>query len=175
MAKSVVQPRWAIGYIIIYFFIIWDSYRSALVQNKLCHLAQLENERVAAVNLRPLEFQYIEPKKPWLAALYSFFFPGLGQLYNHQFALAFYAMMWWWIYLTLSRAHESVTLMMVGNFQESIAVLHPQWLLFMPSVVGGSTYYAYIMAREHNRLFRIEQRQFLAERYSHSEVRLFPR
>ncbi|MBC9785085.1 hypothetical protein H1S01_11255 [Heliobacterium chlorum] len=174
LVKSVIQPRWVLGYVLVYFILILDSYRSAIVQNKLCHLAQIENERLPAVNLRPLEFQYIEPKKPWLAALYSFFFPGLGQLYNHQFALAIYAMAWWWIYLTLSHAHESLILLLLGKIQESIAVLHPQWLLFMPSVLGGSIYYAYIIAKEHNRLFRIEQRQFLAERYQNSEVRMFP-
>ncbi|MBM7866900.1 hypothetical protein GTO89_04635 [Heliobacterium gestii] len=174
MAKSVLQPRWVIVYVLLYFLIIWDSYRSALIQNKLSHLAQLENERLAAVNFRPLELQYIEPKKPWVAVVYSLLFPGLGQLYNHQFALAFYAMTWWWIYVTLSHAHESLILLLLGNVQESITVIQPSWLLFMPSVLGGSVYYAFITARELNRLFRTEQRQFLAERYRKSDVRVFP-
>lgn len=174
MAKSILQPKWLFGYTVIYFYAIWDSYRSALVQNKMCHLAELENERLRATILHPLEFQYLEQRNPLIAALYSFFYPGLGQLYNHQFALAFYAMFWWWLYLTLSRAHESLLYFLLGNIQESISMLHPQWLLFMPSVLGGSVYYAYITAIEHNRLFRLEQRQHLAERYRNSEVRIFP-
>lgn len=57
-AKSVLQPRWLYGYIIIYLFAIWDSYRSTLYQNKLCHLAELENERLPSMALFSSEIQY---------------------------------------------------------------------------------------------------------------------
>lgn len=174
MAKAVVQPRWLFGYVIIYFYAIWDSYRSTLVQNKMCQLAELENERIRPIILHPLELQYLEQRNPFIAALYSFFFPGLGQLYNHQFVLAFYGMSWWWIYLTLSRAHEALLNFFLGNIQESIAILQPQWLLFMPSIVGGAVFHAFISAMGHNRLFRLEQRQHFADRYRNSEVRIFP-
>ncbi|MBB6214512.1 hypothetical protein HNQ80_000592 [Anaerosolibacter carboniphilus] len=172
-AKVVLQPRWALGYIIIYFYSIWDSYRSTLAQNKMCHLAELENERLDCMLFTSSEIQYLEQKKPATAAIYSFFFPGLGQLYNHRFGLAFYAMLWWWIYLTLSRAHESLTMIITGNIEMSIPLLHPHWLLFMPSVLGGSVYHAFITSKEHNRLFRLEQRRFLKERYQDSDVRIF--
>lgn len=173
MARSILQPRWAFGYLIIYLYAIWDSYRSALIQNKMCHLAELENERIRGIILHPLEIQYIEQKNPFIAALYSFFFAGLGQLYNHRFILAFYAMFWWWAYLILSRAHESAFNLILGNIQKSISMLQPHWLLFMPSVAGGSAYHAFITAIEHNRLYRQEQRQHLEERYRNSEVRIF--
>lgn len=174
MAKSIIQPRWVFGYLIIYFYVIWDSYRCTLVQNKMCHLAELENERLCGIILHPLEIQYIEQKNPFIAVFYSFFFPGLGQLYNHRFGLAFYSMFWWWFYLTFSHAYESVLNFLLGNIQESISILHPHWLLFMPSVTGGAVYHAFITAIEHNRLFRVEQRQHFAERYQKSEVRIFP-
>lgn len=174
LAKSILHPQWLFGYVIVFLYAIWDSYRSTLVQNKTCHLAENENNQLRAAFFHPLELQYLEQRNPFIAALYSFFFPGLGQLYNHQFALAFYAMFWWWFYLTLSRAHESLLNLLLGNIQESISMLHPQWLLFMPSVLGGSIYYAFITAIEHNRLYRLEQRQHLAKRYQNSEVRIFP-
>jgi hypothetical protein len=168
MAKAVLKLPWILGYIIIYFFTIWDSYRSALEHNKLRQLAELENEPIQAVFLNTWEFQYLEQKNPVTAAVYSFLFPGLGQLYNHQLGIGFWAILWWWIHLTLSRAHESLLYMLLGNFPEATAVLKPQWLLYMPSIIGGSVYYAYITALEHNRLYRREQRQFLAERYPNS-------
>ena len=115
MAKSIIHPQWLLGYIIVYCYVIWDSYRSTLVQNKMFNLAELENERFHPVVFNPAELQYLEKKNPLIAAFYSFFFPGLGQLYNHQFALAFYAMIWWWIYITLSRVHESVLNLIIGN------------------------------------------------------------
>ena len=174
MAKSVIHPQWVLGYIIIYCYVIWDSYRSTLVQNKMCYLAELENERIQPVVFHPIELQYIEKKKPLIAALYSFFFPGLGQLYNHQVVIAFYAMIWWWIYITLSGAHESLLNLMLGNIQESIFLLDPQFLLFMPSVLGGSIYYAFITAIDQNRIYRLEQRQHFEKRYRYSKVRIFP-
>jgi hypothetical protein len=174
LARTVVQPKWAIGYIIIYFFVIWDSFRSALIQNKLYQLAQLENARIQASLFQAMSFQYIERKNPFLPAFYSFLFPGLGQLYNHQIGIACWAILWWWIHLTMSHAHEALLYFLFGNFPMSVAVLDPQWLLFMPSIWGGSIYYAYITALEQNRLFRREQRQYFAERYCNTTVRIFP-
>lgn len=175
MAKHVIQPCWVLGYFIIYLYAIYDSYRSTLTQNKMCYLAELENERLQCMTIYPFEIQYLEQKNPTIAALYSFFFPGLGQLYNHRVGLAFYAMFWWWFYAALSRAHESIVNFVIGNIYKSIDMLHPHWLLFMPSVLGGSVYHAYITAMDHNRIFRIEQRQYLAERYNNTDVRIFPK
>ena len=174
MAKSVMQPRWVYGYLIIFLYTIWDSYRGTVTQNKMCHLAELENERLCGVILHPLEIQYLEQKNPFIAAFYSFLFPGLGQLYNHRFGLAFWAMIWWWIYLTFSHAYESMFYLFTGNFAKSISILHPHWLLFMPSVLFGSVYHAFITTIEHNQLYRREQRQHLEEIYQNSEVRIFP-
>lgn len=173
LAKAVLQPKWMLGYIIIYFFTIWDSYRSALTQNKFYDLAALENSRIQTTLLYPLEFQYIERKNPLIPAIYSCLFPGLGQLVNHQNGLAFWAIIWWWIHLSMSHLHESIFYLLLGDIRTSITVLSPQWLLFMPSIWGGSIYYAYLTALEYNRLFRREQRQYFAEHYQSHAVRIF--
>jgi len=83
-------------------------------------------------------------------------------------------MVWWWFYLTVARVHESFYHLVMGNIQHSVAILSPHWLLFMPSIWGGSMYYAFVVSRDHNRLFRREQRQYLAKRYRDSEVIIFP-
>lgn len=173
IVKSVIQTRWVYGYLIIYFYAMWDSYRSTVVQNKLCHLAEMENERIQGMILHPLGIQYLEQKSPFFSALYSLFFPGLGQLYNHRFGLAFYAIFWWWFYVTFSKVYESIFHLLLGNIHESIFILHPHWLLFMPSIAGGAAYHAFITTIEHNRLFKLEQRQYFAERYQKSEVCIF--
>lgn len=173
MAKAILNTRWMYGYLLIYFCAIWDSYRSTIVQNKMRQLAELENEPIKSNIIHPLEVQYIEQKSPYIAAVYSIFFPGLGQVYNHRYGLGFYAMFWWWIYITFSHAYESVFYFFLGNIQHSIAMLHPHWLLFMPSVIGGSVYHAFITAIEHNRLYKIEQRKYLVKRYHNSEVCIF--
>ncbi len=157
-AKAVLKPEWALGYLLIYLFTIWDSYRSTLTHNKLCELAEWENKPLHPFLIHPLGMQYLEQRNPLIGAIYSFFFPGLGQLYNHRFVLAFYAMFWWWFYGILSHGFESFFLLLTGHLQKSIAILQPHWLLFMPSVIGGSIYHAFVTAIQHNRLFRLEQR-----------------
>lgn len=174
MAKSVLQPRWLYGYLVIFFYCIWSSYHSTVVQNKMADLAEAENAPLQNNIVHPLEIQYLEQKSPYTAAIYSFFFPGLGQVYNHRYLLAFYAMLWWWIYVTFSHGYESLFYLFTGKLSQSISVLHIHWLLFMPSVMGGSIYHGFITAIEHNRLFKLEQKKHLVQRYKNSEVRIFP-
>lgn len=172
-ATAILEPRYVIGYIIIYFVSMWDCYCSAVYQNKLYSIAQLKNEPLPSMRLFTSEVQYIQPKSPLSAAMLSLFFPGMGQLYNHRIGLGFYAMFWWWLYVVLSRVHESLIDLLSGKLTESIAVLRAHWLLFMPSVIGGCVYHAFIKAKEHNMLFNLEQRQYLAERYRSSGVQIF--
>ncbi|NIK70554.1 hypothetical protein [Paenibacillus sp. BK720] len=172
-AKAILEPRFVIGYIIIYFVAMWDCYCSAVYQNKLYRIARLENEPLPNMTLFTSEVQYIQPKSPLAAAVISLLFPGMGQLYNHRIGLAFYAIFWWWLYVVLSHAHESLIHLLSGRLTESIAVLSAHWLLFMPSVIGGSMYHAFLIAKEHNLLFSLGQRQYLAERYRSSAVRIF--
>jgi TM2 domain-containing membrane protein YozV len=174
LARDVLEPNWTFGYLLIYLIAMGDCFRSARYQNKLYHLTRMENERIPSVNITDSEIQYLERKSPLLGAIYSFFFPGLGQLYNHRFGLAFYAMVWWWIYLTLSGMHESFLNLLHGHLYQSTAMLHPHWLLFMPSVMGGSIYHSYNTTVAHNQLFMMEQRQHLAMRYRNAKFRIFP-
>ncbi|GMK47424.1 hypothetical protein PghCCS26_45540 [Paenibacillus glycanilyticus] len=172
-ASAVLEPRYVIGYIIIYFVAMWDCYCSAVYQNKLYRIAKLKDAPLPSMKLFTSEVQYVQPKSPLAAAVISLLFPGMGQLYNHRIGLAFYAMFWWWLYVVLSHAHESLVYLLTGRLSESIAVLRAHWLLFMPSVIGGSVYHAFIKAKEHNKLFCLEQRQHLAERYRSSAVQFF--
>ncbi|MDQ0116127.1 TM2 domain-containing membrane protein YozV [Paenibacillus harenae] len=172
-AKAILEPRWILGYIIIYFIAMWDSYRLTIYQNKLCYLAEFEKEPLPNLRFYASEIQYVQPKNPLTASLLSLFFPGFGQLYNHRIGLAFYAISWWWLYISLSHVHESLIYILTGRIMDSIPVLQPHWLMFMPSVIGGSIYHAYINAKEHNQLYSREQRQYLIQRYSSSSVRIF--
>lgn len=173
LATSVLNPNWTFGYLVIYLITIWDSYRSTVTQNELCHLAYLDNYPVPRTGMKPTTLQFLERKKPIVGVIYSFFFPGLGQIYNHQALLAIYAMVWWWAYIYLSGLHVSLLTLLLGNLKESSMMLHPHWLLFMPSVMCGSIYQAYVTTIEHNRLFRISQRQHLIDRYGKNKLNIF--
>lgn len=164
-AAAIIDPTWIYGYLIIYFWGMFDSYRSSLEVNKLARLAEMENARIRPFNISRVCLQYIEMKKPVVAAVCSFFFPGLGQLYNHRIDLAFWGIIWWWIYVGKSHLYDAVLALINGNIALSTTMLDPHWLLFMPSVLGGAIYHAHLQAGDHNRLFRLECRQYLAERY----------
>jgi TM2 domain-containing membrane protein YozV len=175
LAKETLEVRWAIGYMLLYMFTIWDSYLNARSINKLYELSLLENARFSPCSITSCEIQYLEKRNPYAAAVFSLFFPGMGQLYVHRVGLAFYAMLWWWVYITFSYAHVSLYHLLLGNLKEAKEVLHCHWLLFMPSVTGGSVYHAFVTTIEHNRLFRVEQRQYLTERYGASDIHILPR
>lgn len=172
-ARAIVEPRWILGYIIIFFIALWDSYRLAIYQNKLTDMAEYENSPLPHLQLFTSGIQHLQPKSPLTAAAFSLFFPGMGQFYNHRIGLAFYAVFWWWLYLTLSHAHESLIYILTGRIAESIPVLRMNWLLFMPSVLGGSVYHAYRIAKDHNQLYSRGQRQYLTDRYRFSGVQIF--
>lgn len=172
LAKAILEPRWAFGYVCIYLIAIGDSFRSAHYHNKLSHLARLEKTPISNIKIFPSEIQYLQKKSPIMGIIYSFFFPGLGQLYNHRFGLAFYAIFWWWFYLSFSKMHEGFLALLLGHFDQSISILNPHWLLFMPSVMGGSIYQSYRTTIEHNELFRLEQRRYLSKKYENFTFRI---
>ncbi|WP_240545916.1 hypothetical protein [Paenibacillus artemisiicola] len=175
LAAEVLEPRWVLAYAIVYLFAIWDSYVKAVENNKQFHLAKLEGARPAVAVIKPWTIASLSPKRPAAAMFCSMFFPGLGQLYNNRLGLGFYGVFWWFVYLTMSRSHEAFLLLLNGRLKEATAALDPQWLLFMPSVIGGAMYDAYMTARDHNRLFRLEQACYFAERYPPFPLRLFGR
>ncbi|WP_284645503.1 hypothetical protein [Paenibacillus silviterrae] len=174
LASSILEPKWTFGYLIIYLIAIWDSYRSAVYQKKLFRLLSIQSLPLRQVGIFSSEIQYLELKKPLVGVIFSIFFPGLGQLYNHRFGLAFYAMFWWWFYISMSGMHESLLHLLLGRLQESINILQPHWLLFMPSVMGGAIYHAYVTVVEHNKLYCISQRRQLSLRYGSTKLRIVP-
>ncbi|MCR2806880.1 hypothetical protein [Paenibacillus soyae] len=173
LAIEVLEPRWAYAYLLIYMLAMWDSYRSALQNNAHVQLAELENARLQPFYLGKMELHYLERKSPWKAAIFSFAFPGYGQLYNHRVGLGFYGMGWWLIYLTFSHFYTALLRLTQGQVAESTLTLNAHWLMFMPSVIGGSIYHAFDTAIEHNRLFKVEQLQYFREKYGSSRVTIF--
>lgn len=173
MVLQVIEPRWAFAYAIVYLFSIWDSYIKAIHANKQYHLAKLEGAKFTSNLMKPWTITNIGHKRPWAALISSFAFPGLGQLYNNRIGLGFYGVFWWFVYMSMSRSHEAALYLVLGKLSKSTALLSPHWLLFMPSVICGAMYDAYMTAIDHNRLFRIEQKQYLTEKYPHFPIQLF--
>lgn len=81
MAIAILEPRWLLMYLPVYFFAIWDSYRSAVDMNKVFILAKQENADFKSYAIESLEINYLDKRTPVMAIVWSFLTPGLGQLY----------------------------------------------------------------------------------------------
>lgn len=172
MAKNILEMRWGVAYMLIYMLAIWDSYVNAKSLNKVYRIAVLENARISPGGVYTKEIQVLDKRSRLSAALMSFFFPGMGQFYNQRIGLALYAVFWWGVYSTMSFVPISLHRLLLGDLPGSLEVLRCHWLLFMPSVAGGSVYHAFETAGERNFLLRMEQRQYLLERYGDTDIRI---
>lgn len=172
MATSVVDTRWILLYTPVYFFGIWDSYRTTVDLNKLYTLAEREEHRFNSFSIAALEINYLDKRNPVMAALWSLFVPGLGQLYIHRIITAFFVIIWTVIFFYFSNALEGVTLLFLGEVQQATSVFDAQWFLFLPSTYGFAIYDSYINTVENNKLFEKEQRKYLQLNFQHPNFRL---
>jgi TM2 domain-containing membrane protein YozV len=172
MAKDVLDTRWLLIYIPVYLFAIWDSYRTTVDLNKIYLLAERENHRFNSFSISPIEINYLDKRNPTLAAVWSLFMPGLGQLYIHRILTASFVVVWGVVFFYFSHALEAVTLLFLGEFKEATSKLNPEWLLFFPSLYGFAAYDSYSATVENNKLYEKEQRSFLKEHFQDSNFRV---
>lgn len=168
-AKNVLSPNWAVGYAVIYLYVILDSYRLAIGQNRVQERGFRGVNPLAALYVKPHEYQYMSEKRPWIAVVYSCLVPGLGQIYVQRYWLGMFGVIWWWVYGTLSGFNVACVRLLLGK-TEGAAMLHPHWLLFIPSLIGGAVYHSYTSCLRQNRLFRAEQRRYLEAEYQRASL-----
>jgi len=165
MAADVLNTRWMLAYIPVYLFGIWDSYRTTVDLNKVYVLAERENHTFNTFIIGALEINYLDKRNPKMSVLWSLLMPGLGQLYIHRVATAAFVIVWSVVFFYFSRGLEAVSLLFLGQVEQATAVLHPEWLLFLPSLYGFTVYDAYVNTVENNKLFDSEQKKYLENRY----------
>lgn len=165
MATNVLDSRWLLVYLPVYFFAIWDSHRTTVDMNKVSKLADHEQHQFNTFSMAALEINYLDKRNPVLAAFWSSVVPGLGQLYIHRIVGAAFILIWTVVFFYFSRVLEAITLVFAGEFQLATAVLDGEWLLMLPSIYGFAIFDAYMNCVENNKLFEKEQRRFLKENY----------
>jgi hypothetical protein len=84
LAKSVLEPRWAFGYLTIYLIAMGDSFRLALYQNKLYHLAILENKKIDCMKFSPTGVHDLEKKSPFIVRGKRNSLTSIRMEYQHQ-------------------------------------------------------------------------------------------
>ena len=175
MAKEVLDTQWLLIYIPVYIFAIWDSYRTTVDMNNVYILAEREDHEINSFSIGALEINYLDKRNPFLAALWSFFMPGLGQLYIHRIVTAFVVIIWSVIFFYYSHMLEGVSLLFLGEVKKATTVLEPEWLLMFPSLYGFAIFDAYMNTVENNKLYEKEQRRFLKENYQSRAFRVLKR
>ncbi len=171
-AKDVLEPRWLLIYIPVYIFAIWDSYRTTVDLNQIHVLAEREEHRFNTFTIGALEINYLDKRSPGMAAIWSLFVPGLGQLYVHRIVAAFFAVIWTVVFFYYSHGLDALTYLLMGDIRKSTSVINPEWLLFFPSIYGFSLYDAYINTVENNKLFNKEQRSYFRENYQSASFQI---
>jgi len=164
-AKEILDTRWLLIYIPVYIFAIWDSYRTTVDLNKVFVLAEREEHRFNSFSIGAMEINYLDKRNPIMAIFWSIFVPGLGQLYIHRITTAFFVIIWTVVFFYHSRGLEAISLLFLGEIQQSTSVIKPEWLLFFPSIYGFAVFDSYINTVENNKLYDKEQRFYFKENY----------
>lgn len=164
-ARDVLDPRFMSLYIPVYLFAIWDSYRTTADMNKIYFLAQRENAAYNKFNIGAFEVNYLDQRKPWLAAVWSAGVPSVGQLYLHRIVFAIFVLLNTILIIAKSNLLLAVHYLILGDVRSSSVVVDAQWLLYFPSFYFFTIYDAYTNAVENNKLFEDDLRNYLLNHY----------
>lgn len=169
LAIEVLDLRLLIIYIPVYIYCIWDSYRLTVDLNKHYILAKKENSNIVLFNMNGISLNSVDKRNPWVSLAWSLLLPGLGSLYIHRLLSGFFAISWTATIIYYSRFLESLHFTLLGHFQQALYVLNMEWLLFLPSIYCFAAYEAYILSVEYNKIFKLEQKQFLEKHYQQTK------
>lgn len=161
-AQVVLNYRWAIIYPVFYILAIWDSYRLAVDQNRICELEKRQCQRkFQSMSLTTFETVFLGQRSPWMSAFLSLFLGGAGHLYNFKIIKAVMLMGWHlaiWLNAGLNRALIATV---QGRWEEIHAIVDYQWLLFWPSMHMFNVWNAYVDTVELNKLYQEEHEYFI--------------
>ena len=164
-ARDALDPKLMYLYIPVYLFAIWDSYRTTVDLNKVYLLASRERSPFNIFTLGAFEINYLDKRKPWLAAVWSMGIPSVGQLYLHRLVLAGFILVYTVILVWNSNLLLSLHYLIVGDLAASKSVVNAQWLLYFPSFYWFVVYDAYSNTVSNNKLFDTELKLFLKENF----------
>ncbi|MFD1640216.1 hypothetical protein [Evansella tamaricis] len=165
MAKEVLDVRYMHLYIPVYLFAIWDSYRTTVDLNKIYHLSGKKTDTLKTQKINPFEINYLDKRNPATAVMWAMSIPSTGQLYIHRIAGAFFTLVMAVVLVHYSQFFAGIHYLLLGDSAKSTSVLDKQWLLYIPSFYLFTIYDTYINTVENNKLYELEQRNYLKANY----------
>jgi hypothetical protein len=172
MAKEIVDNRWLLIYAPVYVFAVWDSYRRTLKYNQFSLLADRAGQTAPPIAMSALEINALDKRSPWVAVAWTLLSPGLGHLYSHRLVTGFFLLVWWVAAVYNSLVLRAIQFTGLGLFEQAKAVVDPQWLIYLPSILGFACYDAYSNTLSFNRLFEKEQTFFLKQKYQNPNFQM---
>ncbi|WP_138494421.1 hypothetical protein [Paenibacillus pinistramenti] len=163
-AKAQLDQDWALLYVAVYIYSIWDSYRCSVEVVKSHALSEIEDAPVSPSDVSFFEIAILDKKHPWLGMVWSVLSPGLGQMYGGSMIVGTFILAWWIFVCYKAVAIRSWLYSFLGDFSGAAAIVNWQWFLFLPSMFAFAIYQAYTSVNENNTLFDIEQVRYLRVR-----------
>ncbi|WP_166244693.1 hypothetical protein [Paenibacillus turpanensis] len=172
-AKAHLNQDWALLYIAVYVYSIWDSYRCAVEIKKSHMLSEVEDAPIPPSDVSFFDVVILEKKNPWVGMAWSALSPGLGQLYGGSTIVGTFVLAWWIFVCYKANAVRALLYSFIGDFSSVAAIVDWQWFLFLPSMYVFAIYQAYAAVNESNTLYDIEQIRYLrvrAENLGHTNT-----
>ena len=172
LAKEVLDIRWILAYVAIYGYGLWDSYNLTVSMNTQAVLASREKAPIDVFKMMPFSINFLDKRTPWVTIFWSMVLPGLGHMYSLRMLTGYFLIGFTLISAYLSRLLEGIHFTFLGDFSQATAILDPQWLLFLPSIYLYAVHESYSSVVELNKIFDVEQREFLQKRYQNFTLEL---
>lgn len=173
MAKDVLDTQWLLLYCGILVFSIYDSYRITVESNKLSVLADREYAKITPLIMTATSMNGLMKRQPWVSVAWSIIAPGSAQLMVGESIRAIITMVIAGVIIIQSHALQAIEFTFLGNFAQAKAIINWQWFLNIPSFYTFAIWHGYTATVETNKLFEIEQAQYLKSQFQ-SENFLMP-
>ena len=165
LAKDILDIRWLLLYVSVYCYGLWDSYNLTVSMNSQAVLASREKAPIDVSKIIPFSINFLDKRTPWISLFWSMALPGLGHMYVLRMVTGCFLIAFSLLCGYLSHILNAIQFTLMGEFSQATAILDPQWLLFLPSIYLYGAHEAYSSAIELNKIFDVEQREFLQKRY----------
>jgi len=172
LAKQTIDTEWFLLYIGVYIYAMWDCFSLTTDLNKFYLLADYEDTSIMPFNIGALEINYLDIRNNWNGTVWSMFTPGLGYLYINRLPSAFMFLIWFVVVCRFSHLLPAIHKTCLGDFHGASLILNPEWLLFLPSLMGFAVYDVYIQVNTLNKLFKKEQSRFFMDHYQSPKIEL---
>ncbi|MFC0211704.1 hypothetical protein ACFFK0_04415 [Paenibacillus chartarius] len=168
-AKATLNLHWALLYISVYVFTIWDVYARTIDLNKVTLAAIRSNAPINPMNIGTLGIHGLRPVKQWLTIFLTLFMPGLGQLYLQSLMTGIFSISLWLAACYYSNFPIAVVLTLTGRVAEVSRIVDMQWILFLPSLYCFALYDALASSITVNRIYETELGEHLKRKHQQTD------